>query len=145
MKKRLNSRELVKSFNELRLANQGKTFTGKELDQLLNRYSFSMDLVLALKRNSNVFDSVRSGTSKLFSFRKDPLFIDTMEHIVKDMRDHRIGEYKKETPNLSEEEKALALLKNQGYQIKKLVGFDESRFKKENPELYKKYLVYEYI
>lgn len=34
-------------------------------------------------------------------------------------------------------------LKEQGYIIQKPVGFNEELFKKENPELYKKYVIYE--
>ena len=143
MKKRLDAKELVKEFNQLRTAQTGKTFTGAELDKLLNKYGFAWDLCLALKR-ANVFDSIKSGVTKLFSFKKDPLFVDRMEQIVKDMQLHRKGGHK-EVPTLSKEEEALQFLKKSGYQIKKLVGFDESRFAKENPELYQKYLVYEYV
>lgn len=143
--KKLNGKELAKEFNELRIREQGKTFLGSELDKLLNKYGFSNSMILALK-NSKVFDYVQSGPSKLFSFKSDPLYHQKMEDIISLARSkYSYGRNKKELPELTDEEKAVALLSKKGYQIRVLRGFDEVRFAKENPEMYQKYLVYEDI
>lgn len=143
--KKLKTDELLKDFNSLREKYQEKTFSGKEIQDLLKKYNFNHVLVNILKKK-NVFLSQRIGTSILYNFRKEPLYIGKLEEVIKD---YRIVAKRYNNPTKiteeehSPEEKALELLKAQGYQIRKCMGFDLDTFAKENPELYKKYLVYE--
>ena len=145
MKKRLDCKELTKEFNELRQNNLGKTFTGKELDQLLLKYGFSGYILAALKKQF-AFDSYKVGNSKLFSFKKDPFHFDRMQDVLRYYNEHRTKHQPKGTPKeLTEEEKAISLLRAQGYEMRKCIGFDLETFQKENPEMYKKYLLYETV
>jgi len=151
MKKR-DSKELAKEFNELRQKNQGKTFLGSEMQKMLNKYGFNSYLVSAL-RQQKVFNILPCGASKLYSFREEPLHYTAMEIAMKEAYNMYKKYYIKKTSSSNEapkaeltpEEQAIRFLKNQGFQLKKCVGFDESSFSKDYPELYKKYLKYESV
>lgn len=43
------------------------------------------------------------------------------------------------------ESECAAYLKQQGYKLKRCIGFDEESFKKDYPQLYQKYLIYENV
>ena len=141
--KRLNAKELTLEFNDLRLKNQGREFTGTQLNEFLHKYGFNDDLIYFMKKQ-DVFNvsKVSGSATKLYKFKEEPLYHRGMERIINDWRKTT---NKKSPKSLSEEEVSIQNLKNKGYQIQKLIGFDESRFAKENPELYKKYLVYEFV
>ena len=47
--------------------------------------------------------------------------------------------------DMSFEEECAEYLRKQGYQLKKCIGFDEDAFKKDYPQLYEKYLMYENV
>lgn len=140
--KKLNAQELVKEFNQLRNREKGKTYTGKDLDTLLQKYGFNLRLLAEMKK-AHVFISFRSGATKLFQFKEHPLFIDKMEEILKNYRTN-VSKPKEEVP-VTPEDSALNLLKSKGYSIKKCLGFDEKKFAEDHPELYKKYLIYKDI
>lgn len=146
---KVNVKDLTQTFNELRQNNKGKTFLGSEFQKLMTKYGFNSYLISAL-RKGNTFNIIPSGASKLYSFKEEPLHITAMEYAVKEARAASQKYYtSKKAPKqevvLTDEEKAVKLLKEQGYQLKKCVGFDEERFKKECPQLYAKYLTYESI
>lgn len=137
MRKKLDAKELTKQFNELRVNNLSKSFTGKELTELFVRYNFNHALVDQLKKVG--FACVRMGTTKLYSFKPEPFFHIKMEECLSNWRK------KPAEVEISEEEKALQFLKKKGYQMRVCRGFDEARFAAENPELYQKYLIYEEV
>ena len=139
MNKKLNVNEMVQNFNVLRQKTENKTFSGKELDVYLNKYGFNRVIVRALKK-LKAFECVKSGTSKLYSFKKEPLYVGKMSEALSMYRSESTKKKEK-----TEEEQALSILKNSGYQIRKCVGFDVKKFEKENPDLYSKYLIYEIV
>jgi hypothetical protein len=49
-------------------------------------------------------------------------------------------------PETMSEKMALEVLQKAGcYRVKKAVGFDVERFKQDHPDLYRKYIIYEYM
>ena len=145
--KRLDAKELTLEFNDLRQKNQGREFTATQLNEFMHRHGFNDDLTYFMKKQG-VFNvsKVSGSATKLYKFKEEPLYHKGMDRIINDWRKttNRRSVTKKEEP-LSEEEVSIQNLKNKGYQIQKLIGFDESRFAKENPELYRKYLIYESV
>lgn len=137
--KKLDAKTLVEEFNKTRLKNIGKQFTGKELDNLLYKYcGFQNALTGVLKRNG-IFEMSRGiGAQKLYRFVDTPLFVDKMDKFLQEWRNRG-----KRIPEQTQEEKSINFLKSQGYKIKVCRGFDVERFRKENPDLYQKYLIYE--
>ena len=141
--------EYARTFNDLRQKQEGKTFLGKELDALLKKYGFNAYLISELKK-MHQFEMIQSGTSRLYQFKpKISTGYEMMQTCIKLAR-QRMCEAKKkpaskEITQLTPEEEAVKLLKEQGYQLKKCVGFDLERFQKECPQIYQKYLRYECI
>ena len=141
--------EYAETFNKLRQNQVGKTFLGKELDTLLKKYGFNAYLISELKR-MHQFEMLQSGTSRLYQFKeKNPTGYEMMQTCIKVARQRMCEAKKKPAPQeitqLTPEENAVKLLKEQGYQLKKCVGFDLERFQKECPQIYQQYLKYEYI
>ncbi len=137
MKKRLTVEELVVRFNKLRMANFGKTFTAEECDNLLKQEGkFNSNLAYEIKRA--LFKVSRKNGRKIFEFEDQPIYKKRMEAILESYR-------KSLKPSSFNEESLIRRLQNKGYQISKPIGFDQERFAKENPELYKKYLIYESV
>ena len=71
--------------------------------------------------------------SKLYSFMDSPLNIKQMENLS----------ISSSTKSKFNEKEAIHQLQIQGFKVLKPIGFDEEKFRKENPELYKKYLIYD--
>ena len=131
--KKLVPQDLVHKFNELRMNNRNEKFTAQGLQDLLKQNGFNEDLIYFMKKD-------------------EPLYCKRMEKLINDWRQTVNKSYKRikaEMPLTPQEciseEEMLKSLKSKGYQIQKCVGFDESKFAKEHPDLYKQYLIYECI
>jgi hypothetical protein len=87
-------------------------------------------------------ENAGKGNYKGFIFPLTPVHISWFENWLSD---------KKETPKVSIEKdgdfesECAEYLKSKGYQLKKCLGFDEDAFKKDYPQIYQKYLIYESI
>lgn len=137
--KKLNSEELTLEFNQLRLSHGSDLMSPTELYNLLRKYGFNKNLINTMKLH-DVFLCEKLGTSRIYTFRNEPLYKGKMEEII---RDYRKSLKKIQSVEESTEESAINLLKSKGYVLKVCRGFDEARFAEENPELYQKYLIYE--
>ena len=143
--KQKNYEALTGSLNKFRMEHQSKTFTREELVEALCGLGFNKGvagMVIA-----KFVPSEKMGTSKLYSFGREPIHKSQIEAIYR-----KFASYGTTTatpkPNLSivsDEESLINKMKEMGYQIRKIVGFDMERFKAENPVLYKKYLKYEVV
>lgn len=140
--KKLSSKVLTSEFNTLRIKflEEGKTFSPKNLVTTLKKYGFNRALVYALL-NKDCFICSKNGSNRTYSFKNEPLYEGRMAQIIDYYRQKNSS--KKIEKSLEEE--SVDLLKERGYKISRLVGFDEKRFASENPELYQKYLIYEYV
>lgn len=135
--KKVDYEKKCAAFNTIRMQNQNKTLTREEFIKLMSSIGINQNIINLIIRFNYVM-SERVGVNKLYSFKSVPLYKAQLESLYrKDSKSRN----KKE--NISEEEQALNLLQSKGYQIKVCKGFDELRFKKDHPDLYQKYLIYE--
>jgi len=127
--KRLNPKHICQVFNTLRLQ-QLKFNSTEELTNTLKKY-WSIALIKAMIREG-LFTTVRIKHTLVRTFPSEPIHISKFEKLCKNVYTH------KET--FSQES-----LKKQGLIIvKKIENFNIEKFKKENPELYSKYLEVSY-
>jgi hypothetical protein len=126
------------------MEHQSKTFTREELVEALYKLGFNKGtagMIIA-----KFIPSEKMGTSKLYSFGREPIHKSQIEAIYKKFASYGNTSVKKPvlTP-VSDEESLIEKMKEMGYQVRKVIGFDMERFKAENPVLYKKYLKYETV
>lgn len=140
--KKQNYLALTECLNKFRMEHQSKTFTREELVEALCGLGFNKGtagMIIA-----KFIPSEKMGTSKLYSFGREPIHKSQVEAIYKKFASY--GNVKKPVPTpVSNEESLIEKMKEMGYQVRKVIGFDMERFKAENPVLYKKYLKYETV
>ena len=140
-----NYEELTGALNKFRMEHLSKTFSREELISELRRIGFNHNTSQSIL---SFIPSERIGTSKLYTFSKDPIHKNQVEGVYRNeakLRKKSTQKLKEQRVESNSEERAIATLQAAGYQIRKIVGFDMERFQKENPVLYKKYLKYEII
>ena len=140
-----NYLELTESLNRFRMEHQSKTYTREELVEALCGLGFNKGtagMIIA-----KFIPSEKMGTSKLYSFGREPIHKAQIEAIYRKFASYNKQPVRPSVPvsEVSEEESLINKMKQMGYQIRKVIGFDIERFKAENPVLYKKYLKYETI
>lgn len=140
--KKQNYMALTESLNKFRMEHQSKTFTREELIEAL--YGIGFNKGIAGTIIAKFVPSEKMGTSKLYSFGREPIHKSQIEAIYRKFASYGNIPAKKSVP-VSEEESLISKMKEMGYQVRKIVGFDMERFQKENPVLYKKYLKYETV
>lgn len=125
---------LAIAFNMRRQAMIGKELTREQMYNELRTIGFSTDKAKLLIAKGYI-EKKKSGknASKIYMFKGEPLNIKQLENLS-------VGSSKKSSFN---EEKVIHDLQIRGFKVLKPIGFDEEKFRKENPELYKKYLRYE--
>jgi len=138
---------LTESLNKLRMEHQSKTYTREELIEALCELGFNKGIASMII--AKFVPSEKMGTSKLYSFGREPIHKSQIEAIYKKFASYgTTAKPNLSKPNLSivsDEESLISKMKEMGYQVRKVIGFDMERFQKENPVLYKKYLKYETI
>ena len=110
-KKTVNIHELTKQFNEFRQANQGRTFSTKELYAEFGSMGFNSGIAQQLTK---FLDSEKIGTSKLFTFKDTPLLEVQIENLYRKARKASAKSYKKMMgigPDTMSEKMALEVLK----------------------------------
>lgn len=144
----INVREMTGRLNQLRVNNLDKLYTHNQLFEDLRQIGFATTIAQAIV--GTLIPSEKIGRNKFYQFSKDPIHFSKLEEIYKKFRNYsnKSRAKRKDLPKSTKceeisEEKAIQRLRGAGYQIRKCVGFDEARFKEENPELYQKYLKYE--
>lgn len=138
--------ELTKILNEFRTSHLNKTFTSSELVKELMSVGFGKNVAYYVIKKSFPFEKM--GSTVLYTCPKEPVLKGIVVGAIQKQRDNAnmYHRRKKEgVKNELSEQEALKVLAGKGYQIHRCVGFDVDRFKKENPELYNKYLKYELI
>jgi len=133
---------LTESLNKFRMENRSKTFTREELIESLYKMGFNRGVAGMII--SKFIPAEKMGTSKLYSFGTDPIHNKAIEAIYRKFASYGTDS-KKQPAQLPNEESLINKVKEMGYQIRKCVGFDMERFKKEQPFMYQKYLRYESV
>jgi hypothetical protein len=144
--KTVNIEELTRKINEFIQKNQGKSFTGTELLEVLGELGFNKNVAYKIARSAFPFEKM--GISILYEVPKKPIYVELIKTMYKNVADEQRKRNHRKKVNIGEEiteKTALDFLNSRGYQIRKCIGFDLDRFAKENPVLYKKYLKYEIV
>lgn len=128
-----NLESLMVAFNMRRQGLVGQKLTRAEMLEELKTIGFSKTQISQLMEKGYIHrEKSGKNASKLYSFMDSPLNIKQMENLSVSS-----------TKSKFNEKEAIHQLQIQGFKVLKPIGFDEEKFRKENPELYKRYLTYE--
>ena len=146
--KKINTEEVSAKYNSVRDKNKGKKFTNEQVVKLLKEAGLSGSMAAKIVANNTLLQQFRRegcGRGKHIGY------IFPYNPIHKAWFENWIYPPHSEKPKISVEKdkdfesECAAYLKQQGYQLKRCVGFDEDSFKKDYPQLWSKYLIYEEI
>ena len=146
--KKLNPEEISAKYNLVRDKNQGKKFTNEQVIKLLKEAGLSGSMAAKIVANNTLlqqFKRENCGRGKHIGY------IFPYNPVHKTWFENWIYPKHQEKPKISIERdkdfesECANYLKQQGYQLKRCVGFDEDSFKKDYPQLYEKYLIYENV
>ena len=143
----MDYKELTRKLNEFREKSrkESRTFTSSQLYEELEKIGFNASIA---KRVAALMEFEKIGTAKLYSMPEKPIHQARIEGLYKDAQKSHKKYISKRSRVKSEdmtEKEALAILVKKGYRIKKAVKFDLERFMVEQPEMYRKYCIYEYV
>lgn len=146
--KKLNPEEISAKYNSVRDKNVGKKFTNEQVINLLKEAGISQAMAVKIAANSTLMTQFRRegmGRGKHIGY----MF--PYNSIHNTWFKNWIYPPHSEKPKVSVERdkdfesECAAYLKQQGYQLKKCIGFDEDAFKKDYPQIWSKYLIYETV
>lgn len=140
--KRVDLIALTQSFNKFRMEHQSRTYTREELLNELQKVG--MNQAIATMFIAKYIPSEKVGKAKLYSMPSEPVHKSQIVGIYDAYNSGRRS-FKEANRQLTDEEAAMKLLQEKGYQVRRVVGFNLEKFKAENPVLYKKYLKYEIV
>ena len=144
--KRVDLIDLTQSFNKFRMEHQSRTYTREELLNELGK--LGMNSAIATMFMAKYIPSEKVGKAKLYSMPSEPVHKSQIVGIYDAYNSGRRSlklDKKEANRQLTDEEAAMKLLQEKGYQVRRVVGFNLEKFKAENPVLYKKYLKYEIV
>jgi hypothetical protein len=145
--KKINPEEISAKYNLVRDKNKGKRFSNEQVIKLLKEAGLSGNMAVKITSNNTLLQQFkREGCGR----GKHIGYIFPYNPIHKTYFENWIYPKHSEKPQVSEKDKdfeseCATYLKQQGYQLRKCVGFDEEAFKKDYPQLWNKYLIYESI
>lgn len=130
----LDKNKLCENFNKFRLENSEKYFSLEEMKNNLKKLGFNKHIIQLLIKDDQLFTRLSRWRDTKIRFSTKPLYIEKLKNLY--------CSYNKssKTYNCSIE-RAIKLLKNNGYKVLKKEGFDLNTFKSENPDLYNKYQI----
>ena len=143
--KKLNPEEISAKYNSVRDKNVGKKFTNEQVINLFKEAGISQAMAIKIAANPTLmtqFRRERMGRGKHigYTFPYTPIHKSWFKNWI-----YPPTVAKEEQKSSSFEEECAEYLKKQGYQLRKCVGFDADTFKKDYPQLYQKYLIYESV
>lgn len=147
---KINPVEISAKFNELRQNNLHKKFARKEFFNLVRTIGIIPGIAELLIKEG-ALRKRKVGNQIEIAFTDSPVYKGVFEKVYGKYRAvRREGYYKSRNqevpvPVSDPIQDAINLLKKEGYSIMKPVGFDEKRFKENNPELYSQYLTYKSV
>lgn len=145
----MDYKDLAKKLNTFCQNNPNEVFTSEQLYAKLEEIGFNKSIA---KRVAALFDFEKDKTAKIYTPPKKPIHQDKIASLYKAQTKYntaskmkRQAEKEMERANSMTEKKALELLQSKGYRIKKIVGFDMDKFMAEQPAMYRRYAIYEYL
>jgi hypothetical protein len=143
----MDYKELTRKLNEFRekARKESRTFTSVQLYEEFEKIGFNASIA---KRVAALMEFEKIGTAKLYSMPEKPIHQARIETLYKEaQKSHKKYIAKRDRVKTEDmtEKQALDMLIKKGYRIKKAVKFDLERFMVEQPEMYRRYCIYEYI
>lgn len=126
-------------FNERRQSDRN-IYSAKKMQEICQSIGIRKDVYqLMLKKDKIFFNIKEVGTSKEIQFSQTPVFEGVFRQLFEDAKQSK----KKKPVKRDEafEQECIEYLKSQGYRILREDGVDESKLKKELPEIYEKFLI----
>lgn len=142
MRPRIDYLKLTEDFNLLRSQLANKEFAAEQMYKMCHNIGISRHLYNNMIR-MGFFGSRKEGVRNIYWFKDEPVYKDKMKTCCRTYSKSSSPK-KEETPILTEES-AINLLKSAGYKISKPVGFDVDSLKKENPDIFWKYVKVEIL
>ena len=146
--KKINTEEVSAKYNSVRESNKGRKFSNEEVIKLLKEAGLSGSMAVKIAANNTLLQQFkREGMGR----GRHVGYIFPYNPVHKSWFENWIYPPHSEKPKVSVERdkdfesECAAYLKQQGYQLKRCIGFDEDSFKKDYPQLYQKYLIYENV
>ena len=145
-KEKINVEKTCAGYNTARNENMGKKMSREMVINILKSHGISGSLAVKMTRDDTLFtrfqrENCGKGKHIGFIWPSTPIHINVFRNWLYPVD--------KKTPStgkkLTFEEECADYLRKQGYQLKKCVGFDEDTFKKDYPQLWSKYLIYEEV
>lgn len=137
-KHQVNTKELCEKINRFRMENQKEIFDRNSLSLKLREIGVR-DSIISRLITKGFIPFEANGCTRMYMMSPDPIPYSVINSLYEEEKAYG----RKWSKNHYTSKDPIALLKEQGYIIQKPVGFNEELFKKENPELYKKYIIYE--
>lgn len=143
--KKINTEEVSVKYNLVRDKNKGKKFSNKQVIKLLKEAGLSGNIALKIVANPTLLQQFKRegmgrGKHIGYIFPYNPVHKTWFENWIYPPHSEKSS---KKDENFETE--CAAYLKQQGYQLKKCIGFDEDAFKRDYPQIYQKYLIYESV
>jgi hypothetical protein len=145
--KKINTEEVSAKYNSVREANKGRKLSNEQVIRLLKEAGISQSMAIKITANSTLLQQFKRegcgrGKHIGYIFPYNPVHRTWFENwIYPKHSEPKISIEKDE----NFESECANYLKQQGYQLKKCVGFDEDAFKRDYPQLWSKYLIYESV
>ena len=143
---KINVEKACAGYNTARNLNAGKKMPREMVIKILKENGISEALAIRMSKNNTLFTKFKRencGRGKHIGYiwPSDPIHINIFRNWLYPVDKKNLQTNKK----LSFEEECAEYLRKQGYQLKKCIGFDEDAFKKDYPQLWSKYLIYEEV
>jgi hypothetical protein len=139
--RKLNTEEISAKYNLVRDKNVGKKFSYEQVIKMLVDNGLSKSIAYKIIKNPTLMQQFKRegqgrGRHIGYTLPYTPIYKSWFETWLYPPST---------TTKLSIEEEYSEYLKKKGYLLKKCIGFDEDSFKKDYPQLYEKYLIYESV
>jgi len=151
-----NYEKLTENFNKLRMEVCNKSYTSSELYNLLNEIGINKNIVGSMVSKGIIqFEEIGSGKkgtrTRLYSFQRNvPLHINQLKSLYKAFNEKMKAKKRETSSSVTpikigdfSDDILVKELKNRGYIIQKVIGFDTERFKREHSVMFKDYQITE--
>jgi hypothetical protein len=145
---KINEESICEAYNKARMQHIGHKQSPEQVKEILKSFGISGSLCRKMLSNSTLFNKSKrenagKGRHLCYIFSYQPIHVSWFKNWLYPPIENKESSINKK--DRSFEEECAAYLKQQGYQLKKCTGFDEDAFKKDYPQLYEKYLIYENV
>lgn len=143
---KINVESVCEAYNKARMQHIGHKQSPEQVKEILKSVGISGSLCKKMLSNSTLFNKSKrenagKGRHLCYIFSYQPIHVSWFKNWLYPPIENKESSINKK--DRSFEEECAAYLRNQGYKLKKCVGFDEDQFKADYPQLYQKYLIYQ--